>query len=242
MAFSACFAETGSELETLSSGASASPPPRCDSAARTDGAALIVINCFVSFGGAVGRSSWGWRWLALAVRVRASDAAAARQVQCSPSGPREAALQSSVTAGQEGPNMRRSALTRSRKSRSAAFAWCTVIASVLHDASRRRAQALFALSKRFWCKTTVPYGSSASHASRSATTIHREPLKFKHSPLALWRHAALRRNFTKQWRRRRRLEREREWSGRRIDLPRDDARQRDRRSIIFLRRGDRELR
>ena len=58
MAFSACFAETGSELETLSSGASASAPPRWDSAARTDGAALIGAKRFVLGGGAVGRSSW----------------------------------------------------------------------------------------------------------------------------------------------------------------------------------------
>ena len=97
MAFSACFAETGSEEETLSSGASASPPPRWDSAARTAGAALIGAKRFVL--------CWRRRMPVVVVRgdgllsrrVRASDAAASKAVQLSPSGLRDAALQSSVT-------------------------------------------------------------------------------------------------------------------------------------------------
>ena len=179
-------------------------------------------------------------------------------VQCSsPSGPRDAALQSSLNAGQESSNRQRSGLfTRTQVAYALVAAKCTVLASVLQDASkRRRAKPIFALGISIGARRRCHRSPLHPHQPLRHHHSPRSLSNLKHSPesilargtldaidIARSQNAALRRNLTKQRRRRRRLDREREWSGRRIHLPRDDARQHDGRTIIFLRRGHRELR
>ena len=118
----------------LSSGRPASPPPRWDSAARTGRARAHWCEAFVLVGGAVGRSSWARATSCFADTCTCERCAAARQVLSS--GPRDAALQSSVTAGQE-IIWRRSSFYSSRKC--ALFAKLLLLASVLQTLATRAA-------------------------------------------------------------------------------------------------------
>ena len=99
-------------------------------------------------------------------------------VQCSsPSGPRDAALQSSLNAGQESSNRQRSGLfTRTQVAYALVAAKCTVLASVLQDASkRRRAKPIFALG--------ISIGARR-RCHRSPLHPH-QPLRHHHSPRSL---------------------------------------------------------
>ena len=137
----------------------------------------------------MGRSLWGWRWLALAVCVRASDAAAARLCSSLPVVLRDAALQSSVRAGQERSNSASQQVQHAHASRVCACLLVSLLlASVLQDASQRARAQLFlrcrsGFGARRRCDNLALHNTPA--AQKAHSTASRSNLSTAH--LLCWR-------------------------------------------------------